>query len=115
MPADPKRTGSSALRLIASVFVPVEMVSVELSAVLVPSSRNDAGEKEHFERAGSPLQFNVTVSVKPFAGLTMAFSVAVDDLPTLRELADTDMLKSGCPLTRKTACAEVRPELFACM
>ena len=89
------------------------MVIVEVSVVLVPSGRNDAGEKEHLERAGSPLQFNVIVPVKPFVGLTVALSVAADDLPTLRELADTDTLKSGCPLTRKTACAEVKPELLA--
>lgn len=98
---------------LATVATPVEIVTTEDSALLLPSASSEAGLKEHFECEGRPLQLRVIEPLKPFDGMRVTLFVAALLCPTVKEAAEVDTAKSAFPITENDACAEVRPLLLA--
>jgi hypothetical protein len=72
------------------VEVEVAIVSVELPEPLI-----DAGLKLAVAPAGKPLTLRFTLSANPLEELTVMVEVPVLPRPTLIELGDAEMLKSG--------------------
>src|SRR6266850_2918643 len=99
--------------MAATPATPVEMVTADVRTVLLPLACNVAGAKEQVVFAGKPLQLIAIEPVKPLLGVTLILMLPADCVPTWRDCLESEIPKSGFPVTVKDACAEVRPELLA--
>ena len=108
-----RNTGPSACWMAATLATPVEIVTTDARAVLLPLACKDVGENEHVAFAGRPLQLIAIEPVKPLLGVILIVTLPADCGPTCRDCLESETAKSGLPVTVNDACAEVRPELLA--